>query len=282
MNSVIEDYIAWSRKNLQSERSRVEYARDLSIFEAWLGKSLQDATKYDIELYKRTSKVSNRTTNRKLSVLRSFYTFLVDSNKLGENPSDKVKGVKVDRRHVPRLVNLTSLNMLFAHKLFPDESYNLILSQTIFRTFYYTGIRLSELIGIDVRDIDLENRKITVTGKGNTRTIKFSKSLLDWLGQYSGYRSNQTIKGESAFFVSNESKRLTKSKIWYFFTKFKRHTGIHTNPHALRHTFASHALSRGMDLAQVQELLGHAEVATTSIYIDVAKSTEDSYDKAFP
>lgn len=281
MSSIIEEFIEWNRKNLQSERSRIEYARDLSIFEAWLeDKSLLTATKYDIELYKRTSKVSNRTTNRKLSVIRSFYTFLVDSGKLSENPSDKVRGVKVERRHVPRLVNLTSLNILFDHKLFPDRSYNLILSQTIFRTFYYTGIRLSELIGIDIGDIDFKERKVTVTGKGNlTRIIKFSKSLLNWLEQYSSCRG---IKSESAFFISNEGERLTKSKIWYFFTKLKRRTGIRINPHALRHTFASHALSRGMDLAQVQEVLGHAEVSTTSIYIDVAKSTEDSYDKAFP
>lgn len=281
MDDLIDAFIEWNKSELVP-RSQVEYARDITMFESWLRKPLVDATRLDIERYKRTINVSNRTKNRKLSVLRSFYAYLVDNEIISVSPTDRVKGVGIPRRTRLKILNQSNIDLLFNYQIFPSGSHNMVLSQTIFRTFYYTGLRLSELIGINVGDIDIETRRIPVIGKGGEpRTVKFPSSLIEWLDMYSESRKNVIKEGESAYFVSSKGRRLNINGVWYFFTKLKRKTGISINPHSLRHTFASHALSRGMDLAQVQELLGHAKASTTSIYISVARSTEESYDKVF-
>jgi len=284
MNDIISAYLAWKKKRLAA-RSLVEYSRDLRFLEAWLTEhntNLLDATRLDLETY--LTKVivgkNNRYTNRKLSVLRSFYLFLEDMGKVKTNPARRILRFSTSKHLVDSLTHEQLQAIIMACGRFRDSSYS-ILAETIVKTFYYTGIRLSELINMDVSSIDFNNYKIKVIGKGSKgRFVMYSSGLQQQFSAYSSYRDDFATN-DPAWFISKRRQRVTMGQVEYIFCKLRTATNIYVHPHLLRHTFASHALDRGMNLEQVRVLLGHEDISSTGIYVHITESLSKSYKKAF-
>lgn len=282
--ATVSDYIEFRKRRL-SPNSQIEYTRDLARLESWLSladKTLITASRHEVVRYLNHISVGNKAANRKLAVFRSFYAYLVDEGIINDNPVAKIARYPVGKT-LPNVLNPNELNALFNCSLYSGSSFKNVLVNTITRTFYYTGIRLSELIGINQSDIDLENRQMRVLGKGNKeRQVMFSTSLLNQFVSYSAIREQVVRANIPEWFVGDRGIRLNINQVEYIFAKLRKATGIDVRPHVLRHTFATHALNRGMNLKEVQFLLGHADISTTGIYVHITEDMGKSYDKAFP
>ncbi len=277
MDELISKYIEARQKYLLP-RTRVEYVSDLAAFESWVrerGKTLIDVSKTDISNYIDRVPVGGKTTRRKFSSIRMFYMYLWENEIIQSNPAERLtKRIKIPQRH-PKILTPEKLGELFR------ACEGDILSSTIVKTFYYTGIRLDELVKLNLGSVNYAGRELTVIGKGDKeRVVQFSESLLRQLISYFAWRESNSDKDETALFVYHGT-RITYSQVEYIFTRLAKVLKFHVRPHLLRHTFASHALARGMTLPEVKEALGHSQVSTTSIYIHIVERTKNSYDKAF-
>lgn len=229
-------------------------------------------------------KLKNNTISRKISSLRSFYRYLVNNTKLESNPFLLLSLPKKEKK----LPNFLYLNEL--EDLLEIPKTNKLLEQRntlILELLYATGIRVSELTNIKLKDIDISNRTILVTGKGNKkRYVIFGKKSQEILEQYLKDSYLKLNKNNSEYLIlNNRGSKITQRSICNILNEIISHTSLkkHISPHTLRHTFATHLLERGADLLTVQELLGHANLSTTSIYTHItSEHLRKTYLKAHP
>jgi len=147
---------------------------------------------------------------------------------------------------------------------------------------YHTGIRLEEAIKLNVVDIDHSKHQMKVTGKGDKqRVVLYPEKIEPSIQIYLESREKTVSPGEAAFFIDPKGVRYDRNGIEYAFHRISKKLGFEFHPHILRHSFATNAINRGMNLAEVQVLLGHENIATTGIYIHITGSLENSYRKAF-
>lgn len=283
MNELITEYLEMRQKEL-SPRSLVEYGRDLRDLDFWLTErnlGIVNANRLILREYIAKVPVGRRLAKRKLSAIRTFYSYLKDKGLISDNPAFTLK-VSVGKR-IPKPLKQYELDTVLDACNYTFKTIDPILPKTIVKTFYYTGIRLDELTKMSIYDIDFDSKRITVIGKGDKeRPVLFSSSLSTQFKDYSIWRDTKKKKGEWAWFIYNRGLRITRSQVGYIFTRLSKKTGIHVHPHLLRHTFASHALDKGMNLVQIQELLGHEDISTTGMYVHIIGELGESYDKAFP
>ena len=210
---------------------------------------------------------SASSVNRRLSALRSFYRFALRRKLIEKDPVHGLQGPK-RQKPLPQFLKESEMERLLDPKMWTD-SYKDVLERTIIITFYVTGIRLSELIGLDDKDIDNVTCEIKVTGKRNKRRIvPFGKELADVFAHYRQVR-NTTVKGDSiAFFQAEKGKRMTAAQVRSLVKKnlSKVSTLKKRSPHVLRHTFATAMLNHEAGLESVKKLLGHESLSTTEIY----------------
>ena len=210
---------------------------------------------------------SASSVNRRLSALRSFYRFSLRRNLVGKDPVHGLQGPK-KQKPLPQFLKESEMERLLESEMWTD-SYKDVLERTIIITFYVTGVRLSELIGLDDKDIDNVTCEIKVTGKRNKqRIVPFGKELADVFAQYQEVR-NATVKGDSkAFFQTEKGKRMTTAQVRTLVKKnlSKVSTLKKRSPHVLRHTFATAMLNHEAGLESVKKLLGHESLSTTEIY----------------
>jgi integrase/recombinase XerC len=267
------------------------YRRDLSQFIGYLDArriALRHADNLLIrgfmaELHERRLKKSSLA--RKLAAVRSFYKYAVKCGWLAENPASVVATPKQDRR-VPSF--LTEEEMAGFLDMPPSEKPLDLRDKAALELLYATGIRVSELVGINLEDVHLGDRLVRVRGKGKKeRIVPFGAIARDRLKSYltarpvlMGERS-----GEYALFLNYKGRRITSRSVERIVDKYIRQTAVRRkiSPHSLRHSFASHLLSRGADLRVIQELLGHESLATTQKYthLDLGHLM-DVYRKSHP
>ncbi len=213
------------------------------------------------------SGLSPKSVNRKLSSLKSFYKYLLRQGEVSDNPAARITAPKAARKLV-RVVPEEEIDRIMDEIKFDDDRWG-ITSQTIFQTFYHTGMRQAELIGLSISDVDLEQARLKVTGKRNKeRYIPLTKGLRCSLEKYLNQRLSWPIENTEKLFVSLKGKALYPKLVYQTIHDIlDRVSGVEKkSPHVLRHSFATHMLNHGADLNSIKEILGHANLAATQIY----------------
>jgi len=235
-----------------------------------------------VELYRR--KLTKTSAARKLAAVRSFFQFCVRRRWLEDNPAKVVATPRLDQ-HVPGF--LSEGEMLKLLDIPPKDDALGLRDRAILEIFYATGIRVSELVGIGLADVSLEERMIRVKGKGKKeRLVPFGRKAEESLAAYVRVRHEFPLRlGETSLFLNYQGTRLSPRSVQRLVAKYLRQAALRKSlsPHALRHSFATHLLGRGADLRVIQELLGHESLATTQKYthMDVAQLRE-IYRKSHP
>jgi len=234
-------------------------------------------------LYRKNRKT---TIARKLSAVRSFFRFLMRQGLIETNPAEGVLTPKQEKK-IP--THLTVDDMFHLLDSVPDDRLYDLRNRAIFETLYATGVRISELAGLDTADVDLHDRRIKVHGKGNKERMaplggKAAQAIRDYRERL--YRETGiALEHGGPLFLNKFKKRLTARSMARCLDQLVRSCGMRVpvSPHTLRHSFATHLLDAGADLRAVQELLGHESLSTTQKYTHVSiDRLMEAYDKAHP
>jgi len=284
----MERYIEKFVRYLQIEKNYsphtiLNYTLDLKEFKKFLGEAPVEKIDYLVlrkylALLKEKG-LGARTVGRRLSCLRSFFRFLVREGLLKTNPMLLVSSPKQDK-HLPSFLTEDEVTKLIESALPKDERG--LRDRAILETFYSTGMRISEIAGLNIDDIDFIGSVVKVLGKGKKeRLAPIGDRAVAAIRNYLERRKKQS----ETVFLNKNGRRITTRGIRNIVGKYIRLAGIRQgiSPHTLRHSFATHLLNRGADLRSVQELLGHANLSTTQVYTHLTTDKLKSvYDKAHP
>ena len=230
---------------------------------------------------------SKATIARKLATLRSFYKFLVKRNQLGSNPVAAVRTPKQDKK-LPKFLEYDEVKRLLETP--PMNNWLGARDRAILETLYSTGIRVSELVALNMDDVDFLGEVVHIRGKGKKERISpISSSALQVIQHYMEFR-NKRAQSSSNFdmkvlFVNKHGRRLSTRSVRRKMDKYLKMAGLDPtiSPHTLRHSFATHMLNNGADLRSVQELLGHQSLSTTQVYTHLTtKKLKEVYEHAHP
>lgn len=231
--------------------------------------------------------LSRSTMARKLASLRSFVRYLCRENILPGNPIAAVATPKQDKK-LPRFLYPVEIEALL---LAPDITSNAgKRDRAILETLYATGLRVSELVGIDLKDMDLANAVVKVKGKGNKERIaplgrKAREALKAYINEARVSFTRKSHETVNALFLNKYGKRLSERSVRNILNKYVEEVALNqkVSPHMLRHSFATHLLNNGADLRSVQELLGHVKLSTTQIYTHLTRENiKEIYNKTHP
>jgi len=267
------------------------YRRDLTRFHDYLRKQQVEAWErvdYNVvsgfaaERHRQGRK--SRTIQRELSSIRSFYQYLIRHGRLEQNPAREVRAPRADRP-LPKTCDAESIDRLLQVRDAGDGLQ--VRDSAIFELIYSSGLRLAELVDIDLDDIDLAQRRLVVTGKGSkTRHLPVGRKAVAAVERWLKFRREYCRDpGQPALFVSRRGTRISPRNVQSRLELLIRRQAMEQrlSPHMLRHSFATHLLESSSDLRAVQELLGHVNIATTQIYTHLDfQHLAQAYDKAHP
>jgi integrase/recombinase XerD len=295
----MEEQINGFIQYLQTEREMahntlLSYHRDLKGYVHYLKSIESKQTWNDVQRvhlvqflnHLRDTGKSPKTIARHIASMRAFHQYLLRSKLSDHDPSVQLEAPKMERT-LPKVLSLQEVErLLIAPKLTDHFG---IRDKAMLELLYATGIRVSELIGIDVHDIHLDMGFVRCTGKANKERIipighTSSRALRQYLAE-SRPLFEAKNQQDQALFLNHQGKRLTRQGFWKILKKLALEAGIDKDltPHTLRHSFAVHLLENGADLRAVQEMLGHADISTTQIYANVTKiRLKDVYNKFHP
>ncbi|MGV0005412.1 MAG: site-specific tyrosine recombinase XerD [Candidatus Porifericomitaceae bacterium WSBS_2022_MAG_OTU9] len=265
----------WAERGL-SEHTMAAYRNDLRVFAKWYKAPLQQAGSGDIEAWlEYMADVPVRTRARRLSCLRQFYRFLLYSKRIASDPSAHVRNPKAGLSLPGNLSEKQVVALLAA----PDVNTSSGLrDRSMLELLYATGLRVSELTGLRLAQLNLRQSVVHVIGKGNKeRLVPVGEQAADWLHKYMDASRTHLLSGgnrsDALFPGRGRSGCMTRQAFWYMIKRYALVAGLPQQllkPHALRHAFATHLLNHGADLRAVQMLLGHSDISTTQIYTHVA------------
>ncbi len=283
MQSLLKEYLSVLNyeKNL-SAQTIASYQNDLQKFIAFCKENnildFNDICYHDlVEYFSLFEKlgISSATTARYVSSLKGFFKFLLMSNYISINPTDKLSSTKIIRK-LPVVLTISEIDRILSQ---PDVTNNLELrDKAILELFYSSGLRVSELINVKVNDIYFKEEIIRILGKGNKqRIVPIGSSALKWIKEYLiKVRPILENKAKSfgILFLNKRSNKLSRMGIWKIVRKYVDAAKItkEVHPHTFRHSFATHLIEGGADLRSVQEMLGHSDISTTQIYTHIDRS----------
>lgn len=272
-----------------STNSVEAYSHDLCRFFSWLGHEdparveLGDLRAFMAAL--REQGLKPRSVTRAVSAIRGFYRYLLEEELIDHDPTELIDRPRLGRS-LPDVLSRDEMEKLL---LAPDaESAEGIRDRAMLELLYAAGLRVSELVGLSLNDLDLESGVVKVFGKGSKeRLVPVGEVATVWLVKYLREVRPTMSKGDrdKSLFLSRRGKGLTRQAVWY---RIKRHTlvsGIRgkVSPHTFRHSFATHLLEGGADLRAVQAMLGHADISTTQIYTHIDRQRlRAEYDRYHP
>ena len=276
---LIEAFIdtIWMEKGLSSN-TLSSYKQDLLSFSSWLpNKDLVEVDKstiLDYLSYRLKKGYSSRSTSRCLSSIRAFYKYLLFNSFISKDPTEKIESPKIGHS-LPKVLSEEDVLELIKT---PDTRNPIgIRDRAMLEILYATGLRVTELITLELVNLNVRQGLVRVMGKGSKeRLVPIGEQALDWVEKYVAYARLELIgkKQDSPYlFLSKRGKAMTRQAFWYRIKIYAIKSGIDNSlsPHTLRHAFATHLLNHGADLRTVQLLLGHTSLSTTQIYTEVAK-----------
>ena len=285
----LRGYLLTERK--RSPLTVAAYERDLTEFTAFLrdtepSVSLQAVKPTQIRRYIAhlfdARGCDSRTVCRKLSSIRALYRFLKITGILENDPAAAIPGPSIAKKR-PAPLKVDEVMKLLRTSLAGRTDAAQRRDNAIMELFYASGMRRAELAGVRLADVDLAERTIRVTGKGNKeRLVVINRAAADAIEAYLRVRPRSA---DPALFLGRGGKALTPKHVWRIFRDIYRVSGIqkHASPHTLRHSFATHLVENGVDLETVRELLGHESLATTGVYLQLAMGHKRrAYDEAHP
>ena len=300
MNNEIEKFLMYLKveKNY-SPHTLTSYLNDLREFRRFFPETKLDAVdalglrRYLAQL--KTNELSKRTVARRMATLRTFFKYLVREGLLAKSPMGLVRTPKLEKK-LPMVLDENEISRLLES---PEPDVDGKRDRAILETLYSTGMRVSELVGLNAEGIDFIGGSCRVIGKGNKeRLCPIGDKALRAIRDYLEVRDKKAARGEQAptksrrvepLFLNHSpnrmGSRLTDRSVRRILEKYIARTSRRESisPHTLRHSFATHLLNRGADLRSVQELLGHENLSTTQIYTHVStQRLKEAYDKAHP
>jgi len=265
------------------------YRRDISRFVTFQPKaSLKSITPSDIReflLSLHNQGLSSRSIARSLSALKSFFKYLVEENLISENPVETLETPKIWRK-LPHTLSLNEVESLLNQP--NTETLLGLRDKAMLEVLYATGVRVSELISLELNDLNLEVGFIRSYGKGGKeRVIPLGEVAQSYLKIYLEQSRPKLVKNQNlpALFISRRKMPMTRQAFWKILKQYVLQSGItlKVSPHTLRHAFATHLLERGADLRSVQEMLGHSDISTTQIYTHILQNRmREVFDQCHP
>ena len=282
--NVINDFISYISKKNYSINTYTSYINDLYYFTIFVKKDLIKVTFEDVKDYLEhlnLKKEKSSSVRRKISSLKSFYKFLYKNGYMDKKdyPLTKVAYPKMEKK-LPKFIYYNDLLEIINESTKDKDG---VRDRLIIEMLYATGVRVSELVNIKINDIDFNNRRIIVLGKGN-------KERIVYYGEYAEevlkeYMKTHERKNHNYLFVNSKGGKLTDRGVRYIIDNIMSKLSVktHVTPHVLRHTFATDMLNNGCDIKVVQELLGHSSLKATEIYTHVTNEhLKKVYYECFP
>jgi integrase/recombinase XerD len=261
-----------------SKNTLASYRADLTQFSIWLAKQktqLIGASQADIQQYLAVKfpQSKPRSIGRLIASIRRFYRYCLRENLVVVDPTLQIESPKLPRS-LPKSLNEQEVEDLLEA---PDINQPIGLrDRAMLELLYASGLRVSELVTINVNEVSTQDGVVRVTGKGSkTRLVPMGEEAADWIVRYIKYGRPEILqkKMSDALFVTTRAGAMTRQAFWYLIKRYALQAGIDKpmSPHVLRHAFATHLLNHGADLRVVQMLLGHSDISTTQIYTHVAR-----------
>ncbi len=283
------DYLTNVKKS--SKNTIASYKRDLiklyrylsdSGYEDWGSVSNTNLNSYVLMIEKQG--MSSATVSRNIASIKSFYLYLLKQGVINEDPSDTLKPPKIEKK-APVILSVEEVNLLLEQP--SGDSPKDIRDKAMLELLYATGIRVSELINLQLSDVNLSMNYIQCHEGGKDRVIPFTNETREALQSYLESAREALCKEEQGYLFTNcQGDPMTRQGFWKLIKYYSSKAGIKKDitPHTIRHSFAVHLVNNGADLKSVQEMLGHSDISTTQIYLKANANTKlkEVYEKAHP
>jgi integrase/recombinase XerD len=265
----------------------LEYLQHLDLAKrprGWGNVTRDHIVSYMLEMKER--EYASSTVARKVAAVKSFFNFLVQQGQLKKNPADELDSPKVEK-HLPSSIAPEDIDRLLAAPV--GETPTAYRDRALLESLYATGLRVSELVALDVADVNVDAGTVRCVGKGSKeRILPVYDQALAVIDDYISKGRPELIKPDSeeqALFLNRRGQRLTRQGLWLIIKRYVDRMDIdgHITPHTLRHSFATHLLRGGAGLREVQQMLGHANISTTQVYTQVSNDhLREVYDESHP
>ena len=291
MEKKIKLFLEFLQKDKKlSDNTLQSYKRDITQYESYINEeNLQylKVTKEDIKNYLENLKNIGKKTStisRNLASIRSFYQYLVRTKKIKEDPTEGIQSPKVEKR-VPNVLTSKEVELLLEQPKAVDLKG--IRDKAMLEFAYATGMRVTEIINLNLEDVNLKEGYVSCTNANKQRNIPLGAISINALKEYIKKARPYLIKSEDekSLFVNINGKRLTRQGFWKIvkFYKEQAHIDKDITPHVLRHSFATHLLQNGADLKAIQVMLGHSDISSTQVYMQFQdEGLKNIYKKAHP
>ena len=292
MNTYVKEYTSFMTDIRHKSLNTVEsYKRDVTQYISYLdGTDVTDissttkTTVLSYLLYLQKEGRASSTVSRTLASLRSYYLFMMQNGVVKSNPTSNLEAPHVEKK-IPKILSGEEVELLLEQPKNCDNKG--IRDKAMLELLYATGIRVSELINLDVSDVNVPMSFVRCKGGKKERIIPMGHQAKDALENYINNVRKYMVKdeNETALFVNCSGARLSRQGFWKLIKYYQHIAGIETDitPHTLRHSFAAHLLENGADLHSIQEMLGHADISSTQVYSRmINRKIKDVYAKAHP
>ena len=291
MEKQINNFLEFIKEDKKlSDNTLQSYRRDLRQFEEYVDSNKHNflkMTEEDMkEYFNHLQKIGKKTStiSRNIASIRSFYQFLVRNKKIKRDPTEKIQSPKVEKK-APCVLSSQEVELLLEQP--KDIDLKGIRDKAMLEFAYATGMRVTEIISLDIDDVNLKEGLVTCRSGVRQRNIPLGSLSLKALAEYIENSRPILIKDENikALFVNTNGKRLTRQGFWKIVKYYKEQAHITKDitPHVLRHSFATHLLQNGADLKSIQTMLGHSDISSTQVYMQFQdESIKNIYKHAHP